>query len=1070
MKKIFEFFARRHILATLFTISILMLGLNSLRTLKRDQFPDVDIGEVVITTVYPGAAPEDVELNLTNKIEDELKNVTGIDKIASTSMENMSVIDVTIDPDTRDSDKVKANIREAVGRVTDLPDEVTESPLITEITTAIFPIIEVGIIGDIPYEEMREIARIFERKLKDVPGVASVEKYGYRAREVKIEVKSNAVDRYQIPLRDIIRAIQARNIRLTGGTFESFTSEKNVVTLAQFREPGEVGDVIVRSTFDGPLIRVKDLAVVREDFEDEDIISRIEGRHAISFVVNKSENADIIRTVKAIKELIREESGKGSIGGYVETEPVQDDEGILRRITVRFGNEPEQKIFRYGPVQIITTNDVSTYVKSGFEIVLLNGAIGLFLVIILLTLFLNVRTAFWVALGIPVSMLGVFFLMPVFGTFLDTISLASLILVIGIIVDDGIIISENIAFRRHLGDSPLDAAVNGVNEVFFPVITTVLTTFLAFAPMFFIKGMMGKFIFVIPLTVSLALFISLFEAVFALPAHLKRGLERASRKTMRGTVRSTVPRWFERLKGVYNRIMLKLLRFRYPLIVVFIGVFIAALSYMQNNMDFILFPTKGAERFAVYVECPRGSSLQTTSERVKKIEEIIAGLPDDELETYITRVGIIGWVGRAENFAYVLVGLTPFSERTRAADEIIAEIQQKTAALEGFEKITYQIDAGGPPIGKAISINIIGHDDDGRRELASEVVAYLETVSGVRGIDRNDKFGKDQMEIKVNYPRLARLGLTVADLASNVRIAYDGEVVTSLRLGDEDVDFRVQLPKKARGETRYLKNLSIPNAQGRLIKLREVAELEVGPGPSTYRHLDGERVTTVEADVNTDVTTSLEVTAGLLASFSGAEEKYPDVRLSIGGEAEESRESITNIIGAFAIAVIGIYFLLVLLFNSFTQPFLVLIAVPFGFVGVIIGLALHSEPLSFLAMIGAVGLAGVVVNDSLVLVNHLNDLRKTFPDKPLRELVAMGATNRLRAIILTTITTVAGLLPLAYGIGGTNLYMSPMALSLGYGLLLATPITLVLLPCLYLILNDLGRLFGRADEKGKPRH
>ena len=477
MKAIFEFFTRRHILATLFTIGVVMLGLNSLRTLKRDQFPEVDIGEVVITTTYPGASPEDVELNVTNKLEDELKNVTGIDEIRSTSMENLSLIDVIIEPDTKDPDKVKSDIREAVGRVTDFPEEVTESPLVTEITTAIFPIIEVGITGDVEYRELREIARQFEKKLKEVPGVSRLEKYGYRAREIKVEVNPGRMEQYQVPLREIIMAVQARNIRLTGGTFESFTSEKNVVTLAQFREPLEVGDVIVRSTFEGPLIRVKDLAIIRDDFEEEDLISRMNGETAISFEVNKTESADVIRTVKAIKQLIREEASRGIVGGYIDYPQVETEKrGLIGALKSRFGGQSDTpEIYRYGPVQITTANDISGYVQDSFQTVLANGAIGLVLVVIMLTIFLNIRTAFWVAMGIPVAMAGVFFLMPFFGTYLDSISLASLILVIGIIVDDGIIISENIMFRRHLGESPLEAAVNGVNEVFFPVLTTAVS-------------------------------------------------------------------------------------------------------------------------------------------------------------------------------------------------------------------------------------------------------------------------------------------------------------------------------------------------------------------------------------------------------------------------------------------------------------------------------------------------------------------------------------------------------------------------------------------------------------------
>jgi len=1059
MRKIFEFFARRHILASLFTIMVVLLGLNSLRTLRRDTFPTVDFGEVIIQTVYPGASPEDVELNVTNKVEDELKNITGIRRITSTSLENVSTIDVLIESDIKDMEKVKRNIRDAVSRVTDLPDEVTGAPLVLEIDTSLIPIMEVGITGELSYEEMRNIAKDFETKLKTVPGVARLEKQGYRAKEIKVEVDPRAMDQYQIPLRDIIRAIQARNIRATGGTFESFTSEKNVVTLAQFRDPLEVGEVIVRTTFEGPSIRVRNLAAVREDFEEESIISRMEGRKAISFVIYKSEQADIIRTVRAVKELIHEESGRGLIGG-TSTVAVPDpgDRMIIERVKKFLGiGTFEQDIFRYGPVRILVSNDLSRIVQNRFRITLTNGLIGLLLVVVMLSIFLNLRTAFWVAMGIPVAILGVFFLMPMFGTFLDSISLTSLVLLIGIIVDDGIIISENIYRRREMGDSPVEAAVNGTNEVFFPVLTTILTTFLAFAPMFFMKGMMGKFVFVIPLTISLALFISLFESSFALPSHLAHGMERSRR----GAQRESVRKWFEALKVFYAKVAFHLLKVRYLLVALFIVALIFILMYAQRNLKFIMFPTKGADRFAVGVEMSTGTSLQATAEKITEVERFVNELPSDELDTFISRIGMGLNGGEGENFGYTLIGLTPFSRRERTVDDIIEWLRPQIEAIEGVEKTNFIVDAGGPPVGKPISIRVTGNDTELRRRATAEIMEYLATIDGVKDIDSNEKLGKEQIEIKLDYNRLARLGLTVADVAQNVRIAYDGEVVTSMRDGDEDVNFRVQLQARARRDVDYLYNLSIPNAQNRLIKLREVARLETASGPNALHHYDGERTATVGADVDQDIITPLEATTRVMTHFADAEDRWSGIRLGIGGEAEESQASIVELMTTFAIALVGIYFLLVLLFNSYTQPFLVLVSVPFGLIGVIIAFALHGEALSFLGVMGIIGMVGVVVNDSLVLVNHLNNLRKWNPDWNIRKVIAEGTSHRLRAILLTTLTTVAGLLPLAYGLGGTDLYMQPMALALGYGILLATPLTLVLVPCLYMIGTDIGGLYRR---------
>ncbi|UCF95819.1 MAG: efflux RND transporter permease subunit [Spirochaetaceae bacterium] len=1055
MKSILEFFAKRHILATLITVMILLVGLNSLRTLKRDLYPHVDFGLVEISTMYPGASPEDVELNVTNKIEDELKSVTGIDRITSTSMENMSSISITLDPDVKDQEKVKNEIREAVGRVTDFPPEVTESPFIIDIDTSWINVIEVGIAGDLPYDELREIARVFEKKLKDVPGVKMLSRYGYRAREVRVEVSPQAMDRYQIPLREIIAAIQARNIRATAGTFESYTSEKNVVALAQFRDSMEVGDVIVRSTFEGPLVKIKDLAIVKDDFEEESVISHVEGRKAISFVVFKSEEADIIRTVRAIKRLIRKEAAKQIFAPELEPEEA-GPLATLRRLFRREREEDKVFWFKYGNVRILYSQDLSVYVQDRFNTVTTNLLIGLVLVILVLTIFLPGRTAFWVAMGIPVSVMGVFFLLPMFGAFLDILSLSSLILMIGIIVDDGIIISENINRWHEKGASPLEAAVAGTQEVFLPVVTTVLTTCLVFVPMFFMTGMIGKFVYVIPLVVILALLVSLFEAVCALPAHIQRGLEKASRLSQRARSRA----WFDKLRGLFRKVEYHLLRFRYLLIGLFIIAFGAALWYASNYMEFILFPTKTADYIEAEVELPAGTPLEATEQTIIEIEKIIKEMPETELQTFVSRIGTSETKGRAENYASILIGLTPFAERTRTAHEIIEELRAKAEQIEGVHKIVFEVAGGGPPTGRPVDLRIVGPDDEMRTKLADQVMDFLEGIDGIKDLDRDDKLGKEQIEIEINHERLARRGLTVADVAQNVRIAYDGEVVTSIRDGDEDVEFRVQLVEVARKDIRYLQNLAIPNVQGRLIKLQDVARLVTGPGPTAFRHFDGERAISVTGDIDQDVTTPLEVRNAVFEHFN-LEEDWPGLKIVVGGEAEESEKAVINLSTTFLIAFLGIYFLLVLLFNSYIQPIFVVVAIPFGLIGVIIALALHGEPLGFFALIGTIGLTGVVVNDSLVMVSHLNTLIKQRRDANILEIVAEGASDRLRAIILTSLTTVSGLIPLAYGIGGTDEWMAPMALTLGYGILFATPLTLVLVPCLYVVRNDLVRLFTK---------
>jgi multidrug efflux pump subunit AcrB len=1021
MNSFFRFFVERHTLAYVFTLMVIVMGFSTAIFIKRDQYPKVEFGELFITTYYPGASPEDVELNVTNKLEEELKTITGIDRYTSISLENVSFLDVVIESDVEDLNDVINEVREAVGRVTDFPPEVTDDPLITELKTSIFPVIEVGLSGNIPYAELREYAHRFEKKLKEVKGVARLKEYGYRAREIKIEVSPNKMREYQLSLREIVAAIQSRNIRAAGGSLESYTSEKNLVTMAEFREPMEVGDVIVRTTFEGPHVKVKDLAIVTDDFETERMDSRMNGISAISYVVDKSEAADVIRTVERIKALVEKEKK----------------------------NLPEG-------VDILYSSDASRGVKNIFDIVKKNGLIGLGLVVILLAMFLNVRIAFWVALGIPVALLGTVFLLPFFNAYLDGIVLSSMIIVLGIIIDDGIIISENIYHRREMGDSPLEAAVNGISGVFKPVITTILTTFLAFAPMFFMSGMLGKFVWVIPLTISLALLISLGEVIIGLPAHLVPGLRR-----IKPTSKSISGRaWFRAFRKVFQAGLYRFLRLRYLFVLLSMVVLAASLWLVKNHMDFILFPSKGADYFSIVLRLPVGSSIDATADKMTKVDSLIMELPDSELSSFVTRIGGYGDVVdfEGEHYAGVAVNLTPFSKRNRTADDIVEELRGKIDALGEFEHITFYVDAGGPPVGKPVVIRIVGSDDAMRRVLADSVEAYLSRFEGAKDIERDDNLGKEQVEIVLNYDKIARLGMTVVDIARTVRIAYDGEVVTSIRYGDEDVDFRVILQERARKSLKFLRQLQVPNRQGRLIPLGEVARLKITAGPSDIHHYNSIRSTTVSSDVDQEITTAMKATQAVQSHFE-LDRDYPGMRFVTGGEAQEQAESMQSLFVTFAVAALAIYLMLILLFDSITQPILVMFAIPFGIVGVIIAFYLHDEALSFLAMLGAVGLAGVVVNDSLVLVNHLNELRRQKPDEEIRSIVAEGTANRLRAILMTTLTTVVGLLPLAYGIGGLDVYMYPMALALGYGLLFSTPLTLLLVPSLYIIGNDIGRLF-----------
>ena len=1024
MNHFFEFFARNKLLAYMITLLILLSGTGALFTIQRDMFPAVDFGEMVITTRYPGASPEDVELKVTNKIEKELKTVEGIKRFSSWSSENFSMINLTIEPDELDQTKIKNDIRDAVSRVTNLPASIEDAPLVTELNTSVFPIIEVGLTGNIKYTQLKELARSLEKKLENIPGVSRLDRYGWREREIHIEVDPQQLIKHELPINQVIETISNRNVQASGGSFESYTSEKNIVTLAEFRNPAEVNKVVAKTTYEGPMVRIQDIATVIDTFEDERVISRVQGEFAISFVVFKASSADIVRTVDAIKSLVESEQAKLPDG-----------------------------------VRAIYSNDASKYVRNRFSIVATNGLLGLAFLVAVLTIFLNIRVAFWVALGIPVAIMGTIFLLPSFGLYLDSITLTALVLVIGIVVDDAIIIAENIYKQYESGKPPLQAAVDGVQDVFRPVLTTVLTTFVAFAPLFFMPGMLGKFVFVIPLAITLALFISLIESCLALPAHIAAGLPKIRNQE------KTKNKLLTTLQTKFYGLIQKLMRWRYAVVGMFAIVLLSAIAWASNGMSINLFPSHTADQFVIYLETQNGSSLHATLDKAIDIEHIINELEKSELDSYVTRVGQFDNAvsQESENYASLSVSLTPFTLRKRTADQIVEELREKINHLPNIKRVFFTIDSGGPPVGKPVMIRVLSNNDDIRAKLATDIYAFLETLDGVKDIDRNDRKGKEQIEIKLNYDRLAKLGLNVADVAQTIRVAYDGEIVTRVRYGEDDVAFRVIYPKQVRTEANYLADLHVSNNNGRLIPLRQFADFQPTPGPSTFFHYKGERAIIVDADIDTGITTSLAATNAVTEHFNDLS-AYPGARFETGGEAQETNESMISLAFIFAFSILSVYCLLVLLFNSVWQPLLVLAALPFSVIGVITTLALHNEPLGFLAIIGIIGLAGVIVNDALVLVNHINQLAKDRNNNVIHNIIAQGTIDRLRAVLLTSITTIVGLLPLAYGFGGADPYMSPMALVLGYGLLFATPITLILIPCLYMISHDINNLFQKKIQ------
>ena len=1022
MKSLFQFFTERHLLVNSITVMILLLGIYTVFKINLEEFPNAETNMVMVNTSYKGASPADVELEVTNEIEDALNEVTGIKTMSSTSAENSSVIRIEIDED-EDADQVYNDIVDAVNGVNDLPDDA-DDPVINQMNPKMKSILWLGFTSEkMDYRELRNYVHTFENKVIDLPGVASVSLSGYLDREIRIEVSPDQMEKYGVSMTEVMQAIEKRNIRSSGGTLESYTDQKNVITLAKFQDPMEVEDVIVESYDNGAVVRIKDIATVTDGFEEASTIHRFNSETTIALRVTKKASADIIDTANGVKTLM----------------------------------EKEQEGMPEGMMDIMVTEDDSTGVEDKFNIVKSNGLMGLVLVFLVLVLFLNIGTSFWVAMGIPISLMGTMIFLPYFDLELDSLTMAAMVLVIGLIVDDAIVVAENIYQHRERGTSPLKAAVNGLYEVALPVVTTVLTTVLAFVPMLFIQGMIGKFIFVIPLTVILALSFSLIESLLILPSHVLPSLSKGKSKI-------TGRKWFEPVRRHFRKIIYRVMEYRYVCIFAALIILGGLFYFAGNTMKFKLMDRgSNIENLSITLEMPIGTSLEATSEKMTEVEKILKSFPKTEISSYSATAGSGGHRSvQSGHLGTFTVYLPPSSEMTRSAYDIMNDLRSQLAEVQGTKRLALGMQVKGPPTGEAVEIMVKGADNDTRGVLVTEIMAFLEQVDGVYELDRDDKAGKDEINIILDYPMLARYGLTASDVSQTVRTAYDGQAATSTRYGDEDVDFRVILERNYRENMEYLEKLKVANNKGELINLGEVAEFVVQPALYAIYHEDGESAITVTGDVDETVITALEVMEKVQQEFNFTKMRdYPGIRIDIGGEAADSQQAMHDILVSFAMAAIGIYFLLMLLFNSFTQPVIVLLTIPFGMGGVILGFILHGVvQTSLFAGIGAIGLVGVVVNDALVMVSHINGLLKENNDVSKRKLIADGAANRLRPVILTTVTTVVGLMPLIYGIGGEDAMMGPMAMALGYGLLFASPVTLILLPCFYMVREDFMHITG----------
>ncbi len=999
MNNILEFLVRQKKLALVFTISVIALGLLSLNNIQRDKFPAVDFEVMTISTLYPGASPEDVEQNITNVIEDELGDISGIDKFTSTSLTGISYITVVLSQDAGDVVELKQEIRNAVNRIKSLPEEVVELPRVVDQKTSSKSVIKISIgSNQLSYAQLRDVVDGMADSIELIEGVSEVNKQGYLDKEIQIRIDAEKLYQHKLSLPQVMSAIDQRNQRYTVGSNHHQQQEKTIVVLSKFDTAEDVGEVIVKSTFEGVVVRLKDIAIIESGNVEEKSIVRVNGKKGFILGIKKQAQADVITTVDLVKALVDKTAGK-------------------------------QK-----QIDIFYSSDMSQHVRNRLEIVTNNGLIGLLLLLVVLGAFLSFKTAFWVAVSLPVSLLGTVALLGMTGETINLISLAAMILVLGIVVDDSIIVAESVHHYKQTGENKFKSAVYGFKRVIMPVVTTILTTILAFSSMFLMDGMMGKFIYVIPMVVIFSLILSFLEVSLALPAHLASANER--QKTHN---------WFAYFERKFEQFLTQVLKIRYWMIAMFVAILVFSVYFASTQMKFALFPAVGVDTIDVRMTMSAGSSLANTESKAAEVEGLITDIVADNLVSVTTDVGQY-----STHKATLVIELLPSSQRQLDSKIILNALKDKAETIKDVEKLEFSVKRPGPPQGEDIEINLISQDRAENKRAADKLAQILLDLPGVNNINRNDDPGKDRIEVKLDFEKMARFNVDFATVNRYLRAAFSGINVTNIREGQNDVDFRLYLGDGQQSED-FMSALKVVNRSGQAVPLANFSSIRELIGEPDFNHYNGLRSIMVSASVDDEITSTAVAMKEALSQLN-LEEAFPSVRTIAAGGAKETKESMDSFKQAFVMAIFGIFLLLVLLFNSYTQPLLILTAIPFSVVGVIWAFFLHGESFSFFAILGILALVGVIVNDSLVLVSHLNYLK----DKPLNKLtvhqwVVKGTKDRLRAVVLTSLTTLAGIIPLAYGIGGTDYLLQPMALALGYGLLFGTMVTLVLLPCLYLM-------------------
>ena len=1033
MKKIITYFIKYPVAVNVFIIAFVAFGILGALGMKSSFFPLVDSQLISINLTYPGASPEEIEEGVVLKIEDNLKGIVGVERVTSVSRENSASVNVEV-VKGKNIDIVLSDVKNAVDRVPSFPSGM-EPPVIAKVES-VRPTISFTISGEgLSLKSLKDYARTIENDLRSLDGISQVSLSGFPAEEIDISVRENDLRAYNLSIAEVTNAVRNTNLLITGGNIK--TAEEDYLIRARNRSyyGVELQNIIVRTTKAGNIIRLKDIAEVKDSWSESPDRIYYNGDVAINVTVSNTNNEDLVSSADQIKDYI-----------------------------YKFNQQNSN-------VTLNISSDSSITLNQRTQLLIENGVVGILLVLVFLALFLNARLAFWVAFGLPISFLGMFIFAAQLGVTINVLSLFGMIIVIGILVDDGIVIGENIYHHYYdLGKSKIRAAIDGTMEVIPPIVSAILTTIIAFSTFFFVDGRIGSFFGEVSTIVLLTLSVSLIEALIILPAHIAHSKALTRKNEEQGIVKkpNKIDAFFKNINKkadgllvfVRDTYFVPFLRFclKYKMLAFAIPIGLLTFSFGAIGGGVVktsFFPSVASDRIQVNLKMPQGTNDQITDSIISVIEDKVWLVSDQFTEKQIGKErvvqNVIKRVGPGTANATLTINLLPGESREFSSPEITNVIREKVGKIYSAESLTF--GSGGNFGGSPVAVSLLGNNISELKAVKNLLKAELEKNSLLKDISDNDPAGIKEVRIKLK-DNAYLLGLNLQTVMSQVRFSFFGSQAQRFQRGQDEIKVWVRYNKKDRSSIKNLDDMRVVTPTGDRVPFSEIATYEIERGDIAINHLSGKREIQITADMKTPGESATDILEDIKTRIMPEiVSTYTTVTPLYEGQNREAKKTTDSVQIVGPIILMLIYLVIAFTFRSYSQPILLILMIPFSMIGVVWGHYFHDFSIGILSWLGIIALIGIMVNDGLVLIGKFNTYLKE--GMKYDEALIQAGKSRFRAIVLTSITTVAGLAPLLLEKSRQAQFLKPMAISISYGIAIATVLTLVLLPLLLSVSNQI---------------